>query len=137
MKCEICSVTVVQYYTLINVYGRTHEYVCETCYKKIATSSPPLGLVAVERHRQDQKWGAQDHPSFSHEKLDLVDREAVLGVCKALIERGETSWDAVLLEEVCEALAERDDAERLERELVQVAAVCVAWVECLRRRQRV
>ncbi len=37
-------------------------------------------------------------------------------------------------EEHHEAMAETDP-EKLERELIQVAAVCVAQVECIRRRR--
>ena len=77
-----------------------------------------LKLVADERERQDQKWGEQNHPP-----------------CE---------WIAILVEEVGEATQEAlnvrfgyedHDASliRLRSELIQVAAVAVAFVECLDR----
>jgi hypothetical protein len=45
------------------------------------------------------------------------------------------TWAHILTEEFYEALAEADP-EKLREELVQVAAVAVAWVECLDRMRR-
>jgi len=45
------------------------------------------------------------------------------------VQRGEpATWEMILLEEVWEALAETDPV-KLRAELIQVAAVAVAWVE--------
>ena len=56
--------------------------------------------------------------------------------CKALndarMESGAHSWDAILLEEVFEALVESDPARR-RTELVQVAAVAAAEIEAIDR----
>jgi hypothetical protein len=49
------------------------------------------------------------------------------------VREGTLTWTHILEEEVCEALAETDQ-ERLREELVQVAAVACAWVECIDRR---
>lgn len=68
-----------------------------------------LAEVAVERDRQDAKWGGTPG----------VDR------------RSDPHYAAVLGEEfgeVCEAWLERD-VPHLREELVQVAAVAVAWIE--------
>jgi hypothetical protein len=46
---------------------------------------------------------------------------------------GAPTWMHLVREELAEAFAE-DDPERLEEELTQVAALCVSWVEKLRRR---
>lgn len=46
---------------------------------------------------------------------------------------GAPTWVHLVREEVAEAFAETDP-QRLEEELVQVAALCVSWVETLRRR---
>lgn len=93
-----------------------------------------LSAVLAERMRQDEKWGEQHHPNHP----------AWTGVWSSLIERLERgareeleiapSWGPILLEEVGEALRAGDDAA-LRQELVQVAAVAVAWIEALDRRE--
>lgn len=47
---------------------------------------------------------------------------------------GEITYADILLEEVFEALAERDP-ERLRRELIQVGTVAAAWVEAIDSRK--
>lgn len=47
---------------------------------------------------------------------------------------GGASWMRLVREEVAEAFQE-SDPERLEEELIQVAALCVSWVEKLRERR--
>jgi len=73
-------------------------------------SNDPLSEVMLERARQDQKWGEQNHP-------DLY-------------------WLAVLTEEVGELAKELIEGRLAEarRELVQVTAVGVAWLEAMERR---
>lgn len=100
-----------------------------------------LREVEAERVQQDRKWGQQDHPDVrprvgldtrygygihaNHWKAenDLRARDKSL------------AWDGILLEEVYEALAE-EDPDQLRAELVQVAAVATAWVECIDRRAK-
>lgn len=74
--------------------------------------------VNDERNRQDAKWGEQNH-------LDVV-------------------WNAILMEEVGEASQEvlttafgaaAKGHGDLREELVQVAAVAVAWIEAIDRRK--
>lgn len=48
-------------------------------------------------------------------------------------EHGKPTWMHLILEEVAEAFTETDPA-RLEAELIQVAALCVSWVEKIRAR---
>lgn len=64
--------------------------------------------IEKERVRQDLKWGADKHP-------------------------GSGLWSLVLMEEVGEEAraAMTGDIAALRNELVQVAAVAVAWVESL------
>lgn len=71
--------------------------------------------VGNERVRQDMKWGVQDHDDFT--------------------------WLAVLTEEVGESAqcALHDNfgghhSGELRAEVVQVAAVAIAWIEALDRR---
>ena len=83
----------------------------------------PLICVRMERIKQDVKWGEQNHHDLK--------------------------WLSILMEEVGEAaeMVNEDNPakerlystvalmENLEYELVQIAAVCVAWIECMRRRE--
>lgn len=74
-----------------------------------------LLAVAMERRYQDKAWpGQQDNP--------------------------DTPWVAILVEEVGEvakaSLANPDDGDQdLLAELIQVAAVAVAWAEVVRRQR--
>lgn len=74
-----------------------------------------LGEVAEERTRQDGKWGEQNH-------IDFV-WAAILGE-----EVGEVS------EAVLEQTFSGAPPKHVRDELVQVAAVAVAWVEAIDRR---
>jgi NTP pyrophosphatase (non-canonical NTP hydrolase) len=68
-------------------------------------------MLDVERDRQDEKWGAQDH---SDEK-----------------------WLVILMEEVGEiakAMLEKDEDEMI-FEMIHSAAVISAWFECVGRRR--
>ncbi len=70
-------------------------------------SSPIFDRIVIERIEQDNKWGVKDH---SPEK-----------------------WLSILAEEVGEAAKEivEDKPHLLRGELVQIATVCVAWLEQL------
>ena len=72
-----------------------------------------LADMVRERERQDQKYGVQEH--------------------------SDRSWLAILVEELGEAAAEvitnpGYSERRLKWELIQVAAVAVAWIESIDRR---
>lgn len=77
---------------------------------------PCVSSILRERRNQDAKWGEQNHPPLQ--------------------------WLAILTEEVGELAKEvnehhwreqHDTLAKLRQELVQVAAVAVAWLECLDR----
>jgi hypothetical protein len=120
-------------------------------YPKIGNTTV-LDEVAVERARQDAEWGEQNHPDLDPHDIDRIvrneyafraDRWKQINARRAkegceVAYRGPaescTAWDGVLLEEVYEALAESDTA-KLRAELIQVAAVAVAWVEAIDRRE--
>jgi hypothetical protein len=104
-----------------------------------------LRRVRAERARQDQLWGPQNHRPLPGVELE-GGGYAVLGAlsgdyrsmaekCKRynayVVSQGlDPTWDAILLEEVFEALGEAVDApEKYEEELVQVAAVAVNMIE--------
>ena len=83
----------------------------------------PLGCVSMERIKQDVEWGEQNHSDLAWLAI-LGEEFGEASQCVAKSSVGPT--------EPREAEQYRD---LLEYELIQVAAVCVAWVECIRRRQ--
>ena len=91
-----------------------------------------------ERVRQDEKWGTgRIHPNGTGpgRLKRRVDRAIIArNVCDASFAGGTGTWRHILDEEVCEAFAE-EDPEALREELVQVAAVAVAWIESLDRQK--
>lgn len=94
----------------------------------IAEYSPILGDVWAERVRQIEKFGEQHREDGTGGPVMQRKAEEARECCDYLARHGGADWRAVLLEEVFEAMAE-DDPAKLRAELVQVAAVCVAWVE--------
>lgn len=94
-----------------------------------------LDLIAAERKRQDEKWGVQDHPDGTSHLLRKT-TEIKRAVCQAAFAGQRGSWRVILDEEVAEAAAEEDPV-KLKQELIQVAAVCVAWIESIDRRSAV
>lgn len=92
------------------------------------------GEIAAERRRQVARWGRQDHPSVGPAGTEpfapVVARWRAVN--DARMESGAHSWDAILLEEVFEALVEADPVRR-RAELVQVAAVAAAEIESIDR----
>lgn len=100
----------------------------------------PYDDIVLERHRQETKWGQQDLPDGDGitEALYLHPDTEKRRCDKAHAEH-RCTFAHVLREEVSEALAEcspsidHDRRARLRRELVQVAAVCVKWIESIDR----
>jgi hypothetical protein len=89
--------------------------------------------VRDERRIQDARWGEQNHPDGTGEEYADIAASAKRAYEAAAALRRLT-WKDILLEEVCEACAEPNE-KRLREELVQVAAVAVAWVEAIDRRR--
>ncbi len=87
--------------------------------------------VGDERQRQHAKWGEQNHADGTSYAAQYMAQHAK-HECDAAAKRGECTYKLILQEEVFEAFAE-DDPVRLRAELVQCAAVCVAWVEKIDR----
>lgn len=100
-----------------------------------------LAEVFDERERQEQKWGEQNHPDGTGPDVEL---NTVYGAYMDQLadghkldtdyasKMGELTYKDIFLEEVFEALSE-EDQEKLREELVQAAAVAVAWVEKIDR----
>lgn len=80
----------------------------------------PYNLIKMERIKQEAKFGIQNHDDF---RWLAILGEEFGEVSKAVCEQLQDNYTADALE------------ENLETELIQVAAVCVSWVECMRRRK--
>lgn len=93
-----------------------------------------LDDVRTERVRQDNRWGEQNWPDGTGE-FASDDRSAVLAKqkCEQRRAAGKMTWRDVMHEEIAEAFATVVPLD-LRAELVQVAAVAVAWVEAIDRR---
>lgn len=107
------------------------------------TTQPVLNEVLAERVRQDEKWGEQNWPSFPEWATKASTRANWFGVpteanAKLVTEtrfrRREGTYADIFVEEVAEAIGALDE-DHLREELVQVAAVAVAWIEAIDRRK--
>ena len=99
-----------------------------------------LEEVMAERQRQDEKWGEQNHPLLAGKASDWpFVRNTLAGIAEITretndthVQEGTLGWRTILQEEVLEAFAE-EDIMNARAELVQVAAVAVAIIECIDR----
>lgn len=89
-----------------------------------------LREVAAERAAQDEKWGEQNHPDGTG--LAIYEQMATDARKRCDTAGKFITYADILEEEFWEALAESDPT-LLRKELIQVAAVAVAWVEKLDR----
>ena len=89
-----------------------------------------LGDVEAERHRQHGRFGVQNLTDGTGGARSAGVAGKARRDCDRAAVDGSLSWRHVLVEEVAEAMAETDTAS-LRAELVQVAAVAVAWLEAL------
>jgi hypothetical protein len=98
--------------------------------------------IIDERERQHRKWGEQNHPDGTGPKErtpgTMYDTNEQIAWhakvrCDEAAKSGRCTYMHILNEEVREAFAESDPA-KLRAELVQVAAVAVAWIEAIDRR---
>ncbi len=108
--------------------------------------SDVLLLVLEERERQVANYGHNrniENGTGPHVRylerttinLDLRTATEIEAAVRRRYERmGKPTWLRLVLEEVTEAFKE-DDPQRLESELIQVAALCVSWVEKLREQK--
>lgn len=86
--------------------------------------------IADERDRQLIKWGPQSHPDGTEDTANARElRDMYRAHCDRMAKNPATdSWLNILREETYEAFAEVGAAS-LRKELVQAAAVAVAWIE--------
>jgi hypothetical protein len=109
-------------------------------YKLAEKLSPVFTEVLKERINQNRKWGEQNHPMLGT-PIDPVifgkDPWPSISVLKGTLEnlkrRNKTKhkgWFDILLEKICEAFLE-SWPEKQREEMIQVAAVAIAIIECL------
>lgn len=92
-----------------------------------------LAQIALERDAQDDKFGDQsDLPDGTSVSLRWH-ADSRRERCQRAAEQGNLTWRHIADEEWAEATAETDPL-RLRAELVQLAAVCVAWIEAIDKR---
>ena len=112
----------------------------------IFTSEISYGVcdeVVAERVAQHHKWGQQNHPSTAkhyHESLTpdqlceyygILTEAAAKWQCQNPDKEVGDTWAAIAIEELSEAVSATPDKRR--EELVQLAAVVVAWIESIDR----
>ncbi|MBN7828357.1 hypothetical protein J5H37_02315 [Stenotrophomonas maltophilia] len=113
----------------------------------LSPSQSVLAEVAQERARQEAKWGQQNHvdwtPTLAATDLagawpaGVGDHFKFITDYKAKGAEGHRlGYFDILMEEVAEAHDEAREGDTIatRAELVQVAAVAVAWIECIDRR---
>lgn len=92
-----------------------------------------IAEIREERSRQDAKWGEQNYVNGTGSTADKGQAEVARAQCDRAFRENRGTWLYILQEEVAEAFAEADPA-KLRAELLQCAAVCVAWVEAIDRK---
>jgi hypothetical protein len=85
---------------------------------KVGTAA--LADVVNERLRQDRKWGEQNHINL---QWNIILGEEYGEVQKALVE------------DEFRGLSVASRSDEIREELVQTAAVALAWIECIDRRK--
>lgn len=88
-----------------------------------------------ERQRQDEKFGPQNHPDGTGSVEQYGYSVEARMECQDAFWAERGTWFHVLKEEFWEAAAAENDRD-LREELIQVAAVAVAWVEAIDRRKK-
>lgn len=95
--------------------------------------------VADEVENQAIKWGKRSNPDIDGNFLiGLWKLEGYMNAAQVNCDLKEKpTWSDILIEEVFEALvdAENNNVTDLRKELVQVAAVCISWIEDLDTRK--
>ena len=98
-----------------------------------------IAAVMAERRRQDLKFpDCADLPdSLDNPEARKTWETMARNSCDRAYREGRCTFSHVLDEECAEAMtsAARGDDELLAKELIQVSAVCLRWLEALARRK--
>jgi len=121
-------------------------------WKATAAMRSALDAVIAERQRQDAKWGEQNHPMLrlaarrAFVAYDVAANTALLPTaararehCNHEHRSGDGSYVSILVEEVSEffeaCYAHGETSDEARAEMVQVAAVALAMLECIDRKR--
>jgi hypothetical protein len=99
--------------------------------------------IKEERKRQDAKWGVQNHPCLDLgllnrspermcEEYEIPTESRAKQLCDRSFLVGSGTFAHIAVEEMSEVVSAFDIHKRRE-ELIQLAAVCVAWIEKIDR----
>jgi hypothetical protein len=103
--------------------------------------------IYQERLKQDNKWGEQNHPCLDQvllnrpggctpqrmcENYEIPTEERAKYLTDICAQDESITYAHIAIEEMCEAVSQFDTVKRRE-ELVQLAAVVVAWIEKIDR----
>jgi hypothetical protein len=101
--------------------------------RELGSDAKILGEIQAEREQQDAKWGEQNHPDGTGLPFSRALADNARANCQAAADAGEVTWRLISDEEHAEAMAESDPL-KLRAELIQDAAVKVAWIAAIDRR---
>jgi len=103
--------------------------------------------ILQERKRQDEKWGEQTHPCLDKtllnrkgsctpermcENYEMPSENRAKFMCDNSFKNETGTYAHIALEEFSEVISEFDIKKR-RIELVQLTAVCLAWIESIDR----
>ena len=106
-----------------------------------------LQEIRTERQRQDAKWGIQNKPCLDPvlpyreggctpqrmcEEYEIPTEERAKYMCDTAANNKTLTYAHIAIEELSEVVSTFDVIER-RKELIQLAAVCVAWLEKIDR----
>lgn len=92
--------------------------------------------IVAERVRQEEKFPDQvDLPDGTGAEHSATVAKIARAACDEAHKAGRVTWRHILCEEYAEAVAEVDRV-KLRAELIQVAAVCVKWIEWIDKRPK-
>lgn len=104
--------------------------------------------IKQERFEQDAKWRQQNHPCLDTvllnregsctpkrmcEEYEIPSEERAKFLCDNATDKGTLTYAHIALEEFSEVISQFDIEKRRE-ELIQLTAVCVAWIESIDRK---
>lgn len=119
------------------------DYIDKLIVKKVINMATIINDIINERLRQDKKWGVQHWPSLNQilmnreggctpermcEHYEIPSEERAKFLCENAFKTGEGTWTNIIVEELSEAVCSENDELR-RKELVQLAACVVAWIE--------
>ena len=106
--------------------------------------------ITEEIKSQDAKWGEQNHPSLDQtllnrisgctekrmaEEYEIPNQERAKILCNIHAKRKTLTFAHIAVEELSEAICTFNESE-MRKELVQLAAVIVQWVQTIDRRSK-